>query len=568
MAQSTGKTWVQIEAHPTLSDGERRARAYAALFPDVEGFRLRSGWYAVALGPFTEAEAAQKLRALRSERLIPADSYLHDGSAYTQQFWPVGGASLSTPLPEAVTPGTGDEVAVAEPTPEVVVEPPPPADETPAQARRSEAALSREERKLIQIALQWEGVYNSGIDGAFGRGTRAAMAAWQALKGYEETGVLTTMQRDELVGDYQAVLASLGIRPVRDNTAGISVDLPMALVEKGADQPPFVHYDSRDGSAVKVILISQAGDESTLFGLYDILQTLEIMPLEGPRQRHKGSFEMEGANAEIISHAEARLTKAGNVKGFILIWPQGDAKRRDLVLSAMRSSFEVMPDSVLPDTAGDGGAQDIDLLAGLEIRRPDVSRSGFYFDAEGHVLTSADAVASCERVTLDTDLEVEVLARDADLGVAVLQAKEPLVPIDFGRLQPGQPRLGSEIAVSGYAYDGRLGAAVLTFGQLADLKGLDGDSRVTRLSLKVTPGDAGGPVFDGSGAVMGLLLPPRNDGQVLPDDAAFALSAETLAGFLAEHGLAPVAAEPAGDIAPEVLTTRARDMTVLVSCWN
>lgn len=574
-AQSPGRTWVQIEAHPTLTEAESRARAYAALFPDVEGFRLRSGWYAIALGPFGTDEAAQKLRALLGERLIPGDSYLHDGSAYTQQFWPVGGASLTAPLPDVVpevvpdaVPEAGGEVAVADPVPEVVVEPPPPAEETPAEARRAEAALSREERELIQTALQWEGVYASGIDGAFGPGTRGAMAAWQARNGYEETGVLTTKQRTELVGGYQAVLAGLGLAPVRDNTAGIELQLPMALLAKGADQPPFVHYDSTDGSAVKVILISQAGDAATLYGLYDILQTLEIMPLEGPRQRREQSFEIEGANATIISHAEAELTRAGNIKGFILIWPRNDEKRRALVLNAMRASFQVLADSVLPDTAGDGGVQNIDLLAGLEIRRPDVSRSGFYFDAAGHVLTSADAVASCERVTLDSDIEADVLAVDPGLGVAVLKARVPVVPIGYGRLQPGEPRLGSEIAVSGYAYDGRLGAPVLTFGQLADLKGLDGDLRVARLSLVATPGDAGGPVFDGSGAVMGLLLPPRSDGQVLPEDAAFALSAAALSGFLAAQGLAPVAADLSGDIAPEILTRRARDMTVLVSCWN
>ena len=40
-----------------------------------------------------------------------------------------------------------------------------------------------------------------------------------------------------------------------------------------------------DGSGVRVLLISQSGDQGTLFGLYDIMQTLEIVPMEGPRDR-------------------------------------------------------------------------------------------------------------------------------------------------------------------------------------------------------------------------------------------------------------------------------------------
>lgn len=561
-----GRAWVQIEAHPTLAEAESRARAYGGLFPDVEGFRLKTGWYAVALGPQTAAVAAQRLRTLLGEGLVPRDSYVHDGSAYVSQFWPLAGAPQTAPDVQPVAPephAPAPEAAVpAAPDPVL-------ADETPAEARRSESLLTREEREEIQTALHWEGVYNAGVDGAFGRGTRSAMADWQVLKGYEATGVLTSRQRDTLVSGYRAVIDSLGIQTVRDNTAGIEIAMPTAMVTKGAYQPPFAHYDAKDGSGVRVILISQEGDAATLFGLYDILQTLEIMPLDGPRDRRDRSFVIEGRNSHFVSHAQAALTQAGNVKGFILIWPVGDDKRRELTLTAMENSFTPIGDSVLPDTAGDGGAQDIDLLAGLEIRRPAVSRTGFYFDASGRVLTTADAVASCERVTLDGDIPARVLAIDSGLGVAVLVAADPLVPIGYARFQPAPPRLGSEIAVSGYAYDGRLGAPVLTFGQLADVKGLDGNHDLARLSLPTTSGDAGGPVFDGQGAVVGMLLPPmQGNGKVLPDDVAFAAAAPALAAFLAAQGIAVSAAEPTGDIAPEMLTTIARDMTVQVSCWN
>ncbi len=92
--------WVQIEAQPTLVEGEERARAYAAAFPDVAGFQMTSGWYAIALGPFAPDTAAARLSELRAERLIPSDSYVNDGSNYRQAFWPVG--ALGAPLPPTV----------------------------------------------------------------------------------------------------------------------------------------------------------------------------------------------------------------------------------------------------------------------------------------------------------------------------------------------------------------------------------------------------------------------------------------------------------------------------------
>jgi peptidoglycan hydrolase-like protein with peptidoglycan-binding domain len=573
------QAWVQVEAQPTLAEAEERARAYARDFPNVNGYQLRSGWYAIALGPFPADQALTELQALRAERLIPGDSFVADGNGYVRQFWPVGGAQVAPPadraagvevttLPETGGDGTlaptGDQTAQAPADPEPILLNPP--EETPAEARRSEAALDRPARELLQTALQWEGFYEAKIDGAFGPGTRAAMEAWQVAKGYEPTGILTSRQRDELVGAYQAVLASLGMQPVRDNTAGIEIAMPTAMVRKGEYHPPFAYYDGEDG--VRVILISQSGDQDTLYGLYDILQTLEIMPLNGPREREESLFRIDGANGTIVSHAEARLTADGAVKGFILVWPAGDEKRRGLVLSAMQASFTPLQDAVLPDTAGSGGEQSLDLLAGLEIRRPDVSRSGFYFDASGLVLTSADAVASCGRITLDEETAARVVATDATLGLAVLQADVPLAPLGFARFHPGVPRLQSEVAVSGYAYEGRLGAPVLTFGRLADLKGLDGEAEQDRLALNVTPGDAGGPVFDGSGAVVGLLLPPASGDRVLPDDVSFATDATAIAAFLSAQGLTPTAAEPSGDLAPEDLARLARDMTVQVSCWN
>ncbi len=545
-AAAKAQSWVQIESQPTEAEALSRAAAYAGRLENVNVFRTTSGWRAIALGPYAPEEARRRLLLLRAAQSIPSDAFISDGSSFGVRIF---GSDAVTAAPETAEPL---------PTPE-------PGEETRAEARASERLLTREDRALLQTALQWAGFYGSAIDASFGPGTRRAMADWQAANGFEATGILTTLQRRDLVEGYQAVLRELGISPLIDQRAGIAVNLPKELVKLDRYESPFAHYGPATDDGVRVVLISQRGDRNTMAALYDIMQTLEIVPIDGSRALRRNSFTLEGANSRIVSHTFVRI--AGDaLKGFTLVWPAGDDKRYRLALTAMQQSFTPR-DEVLPDNAG-SDRQDIDLLSGLEIRRAERARSGFFIDAAGAVLTISEAVRQCSRITLDEDTEADIAAEDASLGLVLLRPREGLAPLSVARLAAAEPRLQSDIAVSGYSYGGILSAPSLTFGTLADLKGLDGDRRVQRLALASEPGDAGGPVFDGSGAVLGMLLEGGAEGRQLPADVAFAADAPVLAEFLSANGISPAAADPAEAMAPEDLTLLAADLTVLVNCWN
>jgi len=546
LAQDLG--WVQIEARPSEAQAVERAQSYAARLPNVNGFALPSGWYAIALGPYDRFTAEQELRRLRATGSVPGDSFISDGRGFGRRIF-------------------GDGLTVL---PEQVAAPPQPlqpSEETLADSRAAERFLSREDRAEIQEALQWEGFYASTIDAAFGPGTRRAIGDWQLSRGYEPTGVLSTAQRRELIDGWREVLTSLGMRRIFDAEAGIEIDLPMALVAFARYDAPFAHYDATGGSEVRVLLISQSGDERTLAGLYDIMQTLEIVPLDGPRERNPRSFTITGTNAEIVSTTYAELT-GGAIKGFTLVWPAGDERRRLRALDAMRASFTPTA-AVLPDLPVAGAAQGRELLAGLRIRQPDRMRSGFYVSQDGKVVTSAEAVAACGRVTLDDTIEARVTATDPVLGVALLTPAQALVPIRIARLQSGTPRLQSDVAVAGFPYGDALAQPALTFGRLADLRGLRGEEAVRRLALDAEEGDTGGPVFDATGAVLGMLLPRDGDAmRQLPPEVSFATEAGALAVFLSQNGVNAAASDAVDPIAAEDLTVIATDMTVRVSCWN
>lgn len=571
-----GIVYIQVEARTSLASAQISVRDYADRLDDVNGFSLGGGWYGVALGPYTRPQAQGKLAELLQTRRIPVDSYIEAREAYGQQFWPVGarndGAPVvpvpqdPTPAPEVPEAVVTAPVATPDPAPAAAPEPQPVPEETLQEARQSEAQLTRDERDALQIALQWAGFYNGGIDGAFGPGTRASMSRWQEANNFDPTGVLTTRQRAELQRQFNAVLEGMDLQMVEDARAGIAMQLPLGVVELDRYESPFAIYKPKTDIGARVILVSQPGDETSLAGLYEIMQTLEIIPVEGERKRDRRGFNITGQNDRTVAHFEVGLQN-GEIKGFGLIWPAGDEERRSRVLKIMQDSYRRIDGVLDPAQVSDDG-QAIDLVSGLKVRTAKASATGFFIEARGTVLTSAPLVAGCERVTLNGVHDARVLATDEELGIAVLSPVERLAPRRVAQFRSGELRLQSEVAVAGFSFGGVLTAPTLTFGTLEDLRGLNGEDGIKRLALSALPGDAGGPVFDTGGTVLGMLLPrDQPGGRVLPEQVSFAAKGERILDFLRNNGIQPVARSGLSPLAPEDLTAMAAEMTVLVSCW-
>ncbi len=112
-------------------------------------------------------------------------------------------------------------------------------------------------------------------------------------------------------------------------------------------------------------------------------------------------------------------------------------------------------------------------------------------------------------------------------------SRTTLAPQNVASFRSGLPRLQSEIAVSGYSFGGVLSAPTLTFGTLEDVRGLSGEENMKRLPLAAQPGDAGGPVLDAGGTVLGMLLPREESSRQLPEEVSFAANTEDIQGFWA-----------------------------------
>jgi S1-C subfamily serine protease len=569
-AAAQQSVWVQIEAQRTLTGAQNAARGYAAAgVPDVTGFALPGGWYGIALGPYEPIDANTQLRRLQNARAIPADSYIVDGNGFRTQFWPVGvtapSGSVAVDPPATTTPDlTPIEAVEPEPIPEPILTP----DETLREAQASEQALDLDEKRMLQTAMQWAGFYDGAIDGLYGRGTRRSMSLWQEANDHPPTGVLTSGQRVQLIGAYNAILDGMGLQLVRDDASGIEMQIPTGVVEFAEYEPPFARFDASGDVAAQVLLISQPGDQTRMFGLYEILQTLAIIPPEGERVRRDRSFVIEGADDTVQSYTSVQLEN-GEIKGFTLVWPAGDDVRRRRVLAEMVASFTTTSGVLDPAIARPDENQAIDMIAGLAVRKPIRDRSGFYINRAGDVLTTLEAIGECTSITLGLEHDATVVHQDARLGLAVLRPTSRLAPPAIAEFQTGVPHLNADIAVAGFPYGGVLTTPALTFGKLADIRGLNGEEEVKRLSIFAQPGDAGGPVYDNGGAVLGMLMPKtQENGQSLPPEVSFSVDADQIVASIIGAGLDVVTTDSVAYMTPESLTLMAADMTILVSCWS
>ena len=560
LAALAGGAWaqeafIQLEAKRSREEAEVAAAIHAARVEDVRAYAAAGGWYVVAVGPYAEGVARERLDALRGRRLVPLDAFLTEGDLYRGR--------LTVP-----------EAADESPTPTAAVEPTAAAvdralDETPRQAREGERALDRGAREAVQRALDWAGFYDGPIDAAFGRGTRAAMAGWQRARGLDPTGVLTTAQRRALIGEYEAVLDGLGMAMVRDEPAGIALEVPSAVLRHEGRETPFSRYVSPEGEVAELVLISREGDRATLAGLFEVVQTLEIVPRGGRNEIEGDIFRIRGRDGQRQVRGFARH-EDGRIKGMILAWPAEDDEARFRRLwDRMRGSFRTTEAVLGPDQATPAPEQRLDRLAGLAIREPTLARTGFFVDGEGAVLTTAEITSGqCGSILIDDVHEARVAWTDG--RVALLRPEAPLAPPRVASLSLEPPRLGEDVAVAGFPFGGALGLASVTYGTLEDLRGLAGDEELDRYDLRFEPGDAGGPVLGPDGTVAGLLLSgdggEAGEARTLPERVAFGVDAERIRAVLEELDVAPPPAPAAGEPTPERLAREGAEIAVLVTC--
>lgn len=565
VAQDT--RWIQIEAQPSLLEAETRARIYAQEFPDTQAHSIGSGWYAITLGPLPQDQADLRMSQLRARAAIPRDSFLATGANYRQRIYPIG------PAPAAVTPKQAAEAEVVQEeatqvsvvetaesaTPEQSISAP---DETLSEARASEGLLSREEKMDLQRYLQWAGYYNSTIDASFGRGTRRSMAAWQTDNGHEDTGVLTTAQREQLRAQYFAIFDGLGLATHRDLEAGISIDLPKEVVAFDAYAAPLAHFKSQEASSpAHIFLISAAGNRGDLAAIFGVLPTLAIVPMNIEKSLNKDRFVITGEGSITRAFITASH-KGGEIKGFGLIWPNQNEEQFDRLVAHMRKSFDTLSGTLDPSLSV--AINETETEFGVAIRKPAFVKSAVFVSDQGHAMTDTSDLEQCSALTIGGTYDAEIIAR-SETGAGLLSPKSDFNPISYAKLG-NAVRKGDKTFLSSYPYGGRLGLASVTEATVAETTDLSGNAEKFRLDLLAEPGDFGGAVLDQSGNLTGILVSKDDTGRILPNNVNFAAATEALASMMQSAGLrlSSGATQRLDDVA---LIASAQNILTPIECW-
>jgi len=168
--------------------------------------------------------------------------------------------------------------------------------------------------------------------------------------------------------------------------------------------------------------------------------------------------------------------------------------------------------------------------------------TGFFIDDSGVILTSYAVVRDSQKAWIEYDgrkLTAEVLGKDARSGVALLQVEETDTPFlklgDSSELQ-----MASGLDSVAYPYNLPLAPA---FGFVTgfDVRYLNRFFATThvRASVKVSPGQIGGPLLNTSGEVVGLMVLAVQDGKecyALPSNSANRVIKDIMDNGKARHG--------------------------------
>ena len=124
---------------------------------------------------------------------------------------------------------------------------------------------------------------------------------------------------------------------------------------KNSDVRAIIVGKRHDNDAHGIVLLSDMAKKvlaknrsRSRTSLYEIMQTLEIVPQTGPRDLGKSSFTLIGEDAFSISHTQVWL-KDGAIKGFTLVWPAGELRSLLDRNPSMRVAVQAVLSSCMAD---------------------------------------------------------------------------------------------------------------------------------------------------------------------------------------------------------------------------
>ena len=426
-------------------------------------------------------------------------------------------------------------------------------------AMRAFDALPEAERKAIQTDLIWTGHLNSTATGTFGPLTFRAVNAFKGAQGSGD-GLLAAAERQALARAAQTARTAAGFVLLTDERSGVRLGIPQKLLTKrDANTLGGSRWQSADQRVTLDTSATPPGE--TLPALF------EKATAPNPNIQRRVTYKLLRPDFFVIAGETPsgkfyRRVAGGpaGLRGVSVGYDKALAASFDRVVTAIADSFEPFPGA----GPAKPGAPPVAAPARPDAPRLANERAGTgLVVAPNLVLTARAAVEGCKSLkaagkpaTLRTSdaagglalLDVAGLAgaeRPALAGDAVPASGEGVLALAFFR--------GADGALAAVALPGEVAAA-----------------GANAVSLPLQPGQAGSPVFDRQGRLLGLVAgePPAGGlvAGIAPQRRYALAGADALRPVLAKAEITLAAGSGGAALSTGAIVARNAPALVAISC--
>jgi serine protease Do len=408
--------------------------------------------------------------------------------------------------------------------------------------------LTSAEKRLVQAALAFSGDYVGLLDGDWGKGSQLALEIYTRR---------TANTRKPRFDHVRIALANLEAERLRNGWqtvylehANMSYAFPFTLLQDTGDANN-LQYGAPDGQFRVYITFDNAEPTNNVHrGFMDIA-------LPGTTQY--GSYRADRLITGVTLPAGLKAYVRSDIAGpdyLTLAIVTGPAHWTRMALMAASLQRGDAPDLTLPPGSVLAGLMNppaighadppvrsnpfADQPAGAAApgaAEPSGTGTGFYIN-NTDIVTAAHVIEGCALVQLASGAVASVISSNTELDLAVLSS--PLrTPTWLELSGEAAAVLGEPVTALGYPYLGQFGQGLtVTGGNVSALPGGTFGDSVLMISAPVQPGNSGGPLLNGDGAVIGVVVARIDDMVVLeatgtlPQNMNFAVTNGKLTEFL------------------------------------
>jgi peptidoglycan hydrolase-like protein with peptidoglycan-binding domain len=360
-------------------------------------------------------------------------------------------------------------------------------------ARLAFEALPEADRKAVQDGLIWTGHYSGVADGAFGRQTFEAIAAFQQGAQKPATGILSSADRKALQDQAQKAKTQAGFVTVEDPGTGVQIGVPKKILPRQSANPSGGgRWQNADGTITLDTRI--APPDATLQALFERNVAIQTPGRTVTYKVLRPDFFVIAGETPAGKFYTRYSGGTAGIRGFSIGYDKALAPQFDRIVVAIAGSFTPFPTAAPVAVAQNPAPTPQPSPLQAKPQAPRLIGTGLVVGSR-QVLTTSP-VSACKEVRVFGLKPQQILGKDTSgKGMMLLEFAEDLKAKPLAFTQASMVE-GAPVLVAAFAEEN--GSAWLTIIAGAA-------TGVSALAAPLQLGASGAPVLDESGALLGVV---------------------------------------------------------------